>query len=124
MQIYTRCFVHGDFHPGNILFVGEKINGLIDTDWCRASVHFEDIAYLIVMMLRDYRYDTFESVDVNLLEQAMSWYRISGRERFDLIEYIVATAAHEMHLFSRYFPDSPKHLEFQRQMVEKITDVL
>lgn len=123
-QLYERCFVHGDFHPGNMLFVGKKVNGLIDTDWCRSSVHLEDIAYLIVMMLRDYRRKTFDSVNIDLIEKATFWYKLDERERSALIEYIVTTAAHEMHLFSRYFPDHPHHIEFQRQMIEKVTDVL
>jgi aminoglycoside phosphotransferase (APT) family kinase protein len=51
------CFVHGDFHHGNILCENGVVTGLIDVDWCRVGTAYEDLAYLIMMLMRDYRCD-------------------------------------------------------------------
>ena len=48
------CFVHGDFHHGNILAHAGRIVGFIDLDWCRVSSPYEDLAFTLMMMLRDY----------------------------------------------------------------------
>jgi len=49
------CFVHGDFHHGNILVQKGRIVGFIDLDWCRVGSFYEDFAFSLMMMLRDYK---------------------------------------------------------------------
>lgn len=49
------CFVHGDFHHGNILAQKGRIVGFIDLDWCRAGSFYEDFAFTLMMMMRDYQ---------------------------------------------------------------------
>jgi aminoglycoside phosphotransferase (APT) family kinase protein len=31
-----RAFIHRDFHPGNVLWVGDRVSGVVD--WCNASI--------------------------------------------------------------------------------------
>jgi aminoglycoside phosphotransferase (APT) family kinase protein len=49
------CFVHGDFHHGNILADKGKVVGFIDLDWCRVGNAFEDLGFMTMMLLRDYK---------------------------------------------------------------------
>lgn len=48
------CFVHGDFHHGNILAHEGIIVGYIDLDWCRIGNALEDLGFTMMMLLRDY----------------------------------------------------------------------
>lgn len=49
-----RCIIHGDFHPGNIVFNGDLVSGLIDTDFVRPGHYLEDLAFSTMMFLRDF----------------------------------------------------------------------
>ena len=49
------CFVHGDFHHGNILAQEGRITGFIDLDWCRVGRFYEDFSFTLMMMMRDYK---------------------------------------------------------------------
>jgi hypothetical protein len=53
--VKQACFVHGDFHHGNILADKDKVVGFIDLDWCRAGNVFEDLGFTMMMLLRDYK---------------------------------------------------------------------
>ncbi len=39
--------IHGDWHGGNLLFVGEKLNGIIDMEFAGDGCYLEDIAYAV-----------------------------------------------------------------------------
>ena len=56
----SGCFVHGDFHHGNILAQNNRIVGFIDLDWCRVGSFYEDFAFSLMMMLRDYKNWSYE----------------------------------------------------------------
>lgn len=49
----TTCFVHGDYHPGNILVHENTIKGLIDLDWCHIWSMYEDLSFIILVFIRD-----------------------------------------------------------------------
>ena len=70
-------YVHGDYHPGNIISDGEgKIAGLVDTDWGRVGCFLEDLAYTVMMFLRDYR-DSLYTFDEKKLKKLLSHYGLS-----------------------------------------------
>lgn len=47
------CFVHGDFHHGNVLTNEGAVSGFIDLDWCRIAHPLEDLGFTVMMLLRD-----------------------------------------------------------------------
>jgi len=48
-QRSTAAYIHGDYHPGNILFVGEEIKGIVDFDYLAYGPRLYDIAYSLTM---------------------------------------------------------------------------
>jgi len=49
------CFVHGDFHHGNVLTdTSGTIVGLLDINWCRVGHPLEDLTYALTMFMSDY----------------------------------------------------------------------
>ncbi len=53
MKDEEMCFVHGDYHPGNILVHQNTIKGLIDLDWCHIWSTYEDLSFIILVFIRD-----------------------------------------------------------------------
>lgn len=53
MKDDEMCFVHGDYHPGNILVHQNTIKGLIDLDWCHIWSLYEDLSFIILVFIRD-----------------------------------------------------------------------
>jgi len=46
-QVYgslPRHVIHGDFHPANVLYVGDAVAGIYDLDWCTVQPRVRDIA--------------------------------------------------------------------------------
>ena len=123
---HTQSFVHGDLHPGNMLFSGGKVVGLIDVDWCRAGVWAEDLGYLAMMALRDYRKNVFLNLDKEFFARILDWYGVPESERATLYEYIVLYTFYDFALFE-WSPQMPKqalNIGYQRGMVEKLCSVL
>lgn len=50
-------FVDSDFHPGNVVYGGTKMVGLIDLDSASSSQHFEDLGFTLMMLCRDFKLD-------------------------------------------------------------------
>jgi homoserine kinase type II len=40
--------IHGDYHPGNVKFIGEEISGVFDFDWCKMETRLFDVACSII----------------------------------------------------------------------------
>jgi homoserine kinase type II len=56
---YAQCFnvgfqgmpempIHGDYHPGNLKFTGEKVVGVFDFDWSKIDYRLFDVALALV----------------------------------------------------------------------------
>ena len=117
-----RCFVHGDIHPGNMIFSKGEITGLIDVDWCRAGLDLEDLAYLVMMAVRDYRKPCFETLDRDFFENCLNQYGLHQTDRSILDEYMVLYTLYDLDLFFST-PQMSKRsffVEYQRGMVEKL----
>lgn len=41
----ARGVVHGDYHPGNVLFCGGEVVGVLDYEYCRRDSRWFDVAY-------------------------------------------------------------------------------
>lgn len=48
-----RAFIHRDFHPGNVLWTGDRLSGVVD--WCSASIGVPevDLAHCRLNLTRD-----------------------------------------------------------------------
>jgi len=48
-----RAFIHRDFHPGNVLWTGDRVSGVVD--WCNASIGVPevDLAHCRLNLTRD-----------------------------------------------------------------------
>lgn len=44
---FETGIIHGDWHGGNLLFIGEKLNGIIDMEFAGDGCYLEDIAYAV-----------------------------------------------------------------------------
>ena len=44
---FETGIIHGDWHSGNLLFVGEELNGIIDMEFAGDGCYLEDIAYAV-----------------------------------------------------------------------------
>lgn len=84
------CFVHGDFHHGNVL-VDDRgaIRGLIDFDFCRIGHPFEDLGFTMMMCLGRYESDAFR-FDELLFQKILQWYGLPPKEHSLLAEYLLA----------------------------------
>lgn len=73
-----RALLHGDFHPGNLIFENDKIKGVIDWDYARIDDPLFDLAYARLMFCGRFREDDFgrdEMFDKNLCESFEASYR-------------------------------------------------
>lgn len=70
------CFVHGDFHHGNILFNPKgEITGLVDCNWSRLSHPYEDVAYTVMTYLRNFKQDIFQFRE-DSFRNMVRWYGV------------------------------------------------
>ena len=44
---FETGIIHGDWHSGNLLFLGEKLNGIIDMEFAGDGCYLEDISYAV-----------------------------------------------------------------------------
>lgn len=72
----TRVFVHRDFHPGNVLWVGEAPSAVVD--WCNASIGAPetDVAHCRVNLTYGLGIDAAEGFTAR-------WLARSGRRDYD-----------------------------------------
>lgn len=73
---HETCFVHGDYHPGNIILSGGgkgTIVGLIDLDWCHVGSIYEDLSLIILSFLRDISQEHF-IFDEDIIQEVVSFY--------------------------------------------------
>lgn len=91
------CFVHGDFHHGNMIVDGDKIVGFIDFDWCRVGNPLEDLAFTAMMLLRDYRKGF--RFDEAYLDKILGWYGLEPRLKELFLEYLILYVMYDVYVF-------------------------
>jgi hypothetical protein len=83
--VRERSFIHRDFHPGNVLWTGEAVGGVVD--WCGASLGSPeaDVAHCRINLAYQLGYDVAEQVTARYLER-------SGRDEYhpywDLVDAV------------------------------------
>lgn len=55
-DVRTHGVIHGDFHPGNVLYKGEQVVGVLDYEYCRVDSRLFDVAYATMTF-------SFENID-------------------------------------------------------------
>jgi aminoglycoside phosphotransferase (APT) family kinase protein len=115
----AACFVHGDFHHGNILVHEGKIVGFIDLDWCRVGNGFEDLGFTLMMLLRDY--ETWSSeFRWERYHDVLSFYRFEGDAAL-LGDYTALYALFDCYVFrAATFERSMKFYEYQKSFLETL----
>jgi len=112
------CFIHGDFHAGNIIF-NEKseISGFVDTDLCSFGPFYQDLAYSIELFLVDYRHPV--AFDPKILRKYAGLYGVSEVEYKILLNYIIWYAYREAWFFndSGFLPNQKFYFEYQKNML-------
>lgn len=90
------CFVHGDYHPGNIVLSNDEhlIEGLIDLDWCHVGTIYEDLSLIILSYLRDISHECFV-YDEEKLKHLIGFY--PRKVNFQKIQkYILLRAVNDL----------------------------
>ena len=115
----TSCFVHGDFHHGNILGQNDRIIGFIDLDWCRAGSFYEDFAFSLMMMLRDYK-NWSSAFRRPLYRAILDDYGFEGDA--DLLnDHLILYALFDCTVFkSSTFENATAFFEYQKQFLESV----
>lgn len=120
MQAGRCCFVHGDFHHGNIVVDDQRnIIGLIDCDWCRVGHPFEDLGYLVMMCLRKYDSPKFH-LDRGHLAQLLGWYGLQESEYSKLFEYLILCALYDVDVLSDVGEEAQGYLRYQIHLLGEL----
>jgi len=111
------CFVHGDFHHGNILAHNGRIIGLIDLDWCRVSSPYEDLAFTLMMLLRDYK-NWSNNLRWSVYREMLGFYDFKGDVTL-LNDHIILYALFDCAIFKRsQFVNAKAFFEYQKRFLE------
>jgi aminoglycoside phosphotransferase (APT) family kinase protein len=119
-----KCFVHGDYHPGNILVIDNAVVGLLDTDWARPGYRIEDLAMSLQMFLRDYKKKDF-TFDKARFDRCLAAYRLdSTEERTILKEYFILCTVFDFYLTNTVplFPRDAEVRNFQRKLLSYVCE--
>lgn len=79
-----KLVVHGDYHPGNLKFVGDRVSGIYDLDWATLQPRVLDLADGIFLFAGERRSD-IDAADIVSLTQ--SWLPSVERARAFLDGY-------------------------------------
>jgi hypothetical protein len=109
-------FVHGDYHPGNILIDTETkmISWLIDFDWCHVGSIYEDLSFIILVFIRDISQEHF-LYDAWVIEKLIKMYP----EKIDfslLKKYMLVRWVHDLSFFVQCSPwwiDKMKQIQLE-----------
>src|SRR3989338_8957415 len=94
------CFVHGDFHHGNVIVDDQKvIHALIDFDFCRIGHAFEDLGFTVSMCLRTFDADSFHFDDIRF-QKLLQWYGLPPPDHSLFAEYVMLASIIDLHSFA------------------------
>ena len=117
------CFVHGDFHHGNILAQGDRISGFIDLDWCRVGSFYEDLAFTMMMLLRDYK-NWSPAFRWPLYRGMLDDYGFKGDAAL-LNDHLILYALFDCAVFqSAHFDEAKAFFDYQKRFLESVCRTL
>ena len=110
-------FVHGDFHHGNILAHNGRIIGFIDIDWCHVGSYYEDLAFTLMMLLRDYESWSC-AFRLPLFHNLLDCYGFEGDLSL-LFDFMILYALFDCSVFkSARFDNVVAFFEYQKKFIE------
>jgi hypothetical protein len=113
------CFVHGDYHHGNILAQNGRIVGFIDLDWCRVSSYYEGLAFTLMMLLRDYE-NWSPNFRWPVYRKILDYYGFNGDAAI-LNDHLILYALFDCAVFkSARFKEAKAFFEYQKQFLEAV----
>lgn len=113
------CFVHGDFHHGNILAHDGNVTGFIDLDWCRVGNAFEDLGFTLMMLLRDYETWSTE-FRPQRYHDVLSYYGFDGESSI-LNDYTALYALFDCYVFrSATFEKAVNFYAYQKAFLDTL----
>lgn len=118
------CFVHGDFHHGNALVEKKgRIAGFIDLDWCRIGHPLEDLAYTVMMFLRQYASKTFQ-FNQRHFQKLLKWYNLDKKLLGLFKEYFILYALYDVYIFrhASNLKNKEFYLDYQLSFLEAVSD--
>jgi homoserine kinase type II len=83
-QALPKCVVHGDYHPGNLKFLDDRVAGIFDLDWATVQPRLVDIADGVIFFAGE-RDSDIDSADIVSLTQ--TWRPSPERTRVFLDAY-------------------------------------
>lgn len=93
------CFVHGDFHPGNLVFDSKYYpKGIFDLDWYRIGYGVEDFAYTAMMLLRNYSSNQYKH-RAKKLKKLIDWYGVKREDRKIFNDYLIIYTTYDIFIF-------------------------
>ncbi len=102
-------FVHGDFHPGNLVFKNGEVKGILDTDWSRKGHPLEDLGYAVMNFMRDCEANAFV-FDEKKFNDFIGWYGLPDLDIPLLGEYMILYALFDVHGFASWNTPNKEHL--------------
>jgi Ser/Thr protein kinase RdoA (MazF antagonist) len=109
------CFVHGDIHHGNVLIDNGEAVGLIDLDWLRIGNKFEDLAFTVMLLLREHKSEHFEFNNAKY-EWLINGYGFEENEEEILKDYIRLYSLYDIFIFLNFPEGGKKEYYFNYQL--------
>jgi homoserine kinase type II len=82
-----KLVVHGDYHPGNLKFLGGEVSGIFDLDWATVQPRVRDLADGIFLFAGQ-RASDIDASDISSLTQ--TWQPSVERERVFMDSYLAS----------------------------------
>lgn len=80
-RCWVRACMHGDYHPGNLIFNNGKIKAVIDWDEARVEWTFWEVGRAMWEFCQDYH---GEILDSSMAKTFLHFYRLAKPPEFDL----------------------------------------
>jgi Ser/Thr protein kinase RdoA (MazF antagonist) len=91
-QALPKRVVHGDYHPGNLKFVGDAVSGIFDLDWATVQPRVLDLADGVFLFAGE-RATDIDAADIVSLTQ--TWQPSVPRARVFMEAYLQGEAVEE-----------------------------
>lgn len=114
------CFIHGDFHHGNIIVNDRReITGLIDLDFSRIGYPLEDLGFTVMMCLRSCDRNVFV-LDLPYERQLLEWYGLHPDQHSLFAEYLLLGGLIDLWAFtvSTGMQQRDAYLQYQISLVQ------
>ncbi len=86
--------IHGDFQPGNVLFDGDKLTGIVDWELSSIGAQLLDVGWMMMMSDRDSWHESFRPVHSPAPQKLREVYQTHRGKQFPDIDWYWAFAGY------------------------------